>query len=314
MNVEERLVPARDHGKLAYVEHLARYYFASQFVQNKRVLDIVCGSGFGSKILVEAGAQLIIGADQSIEAVEYAKDNFKHDRCEFMVADAMTLSDDLKGKKFNAIVSFETNEHIQAPNQFLREVLLLLEPSDSLFVVSSPNKLRFQPGNPHHLSEMTPPELEEMLKRYFREVRLLSQTNWIASSVHEQVTDFSSAHDFRFSYEPKEQDALYMIAVCTNGELPNIRGRCVLDKAGEIESLRKEILHRESLLSQLRSSQAPRAMRVADHITANLQMHIETLEKEVATLRQELMQAHLEFSALRDLIRSTKEGRVGRNA
>ena len=32
-------------------EHLDRYYYLKEFVENKKVLDIACGSGYGSEII-----------------------------------------------------------------------------------------------------------------------------------------------------------------------------------------------------------------------------------------------------------------------
>jgi 2-polyprenyl-3-methyl-5-hydroxy-6-metoxy-1,4-benzoquinol methylase len=47
-----------------FQEHINRYIFASQFVNNKRILDIACGIGYGSTTLIQMGkAEEIIGAD-----------------------------------------------------------------------------------------------------------------------------------------------------------------------------------------------------------------------------------------------------------
>jgi len=37
-------------------DHFERYYFAAPYVKDKTVLDIACGTGCGSKILIDAGA------------------------------------------------------------------------------------------------------------------------------------------------------------------------------------------------------------------------------------------------------------------
>ncbi len=56
-------------------QHLARYEFASTLVRNKRVLDVACGSGYGTAILAESGAASTIGMDISDECVKYAKEH-----------------------------------------------------------------------------------------------------------------------------------------------------------------------------------------------------------------------------------------------
>ena len=50
---EERLMPKYGVGYAYFYEHLARYFFASQFVKDKVVLDAGCGVGYGSYILVK---------------------------------------------------------------------------------------------------------------------------------------------------------------------------------------------------------------------------------------------------------------------
>ena len=37
-----------------YKEHVARYQFASKYTKSKKVLDVACGSGYGSEILSES--------------------------------------------------------------------------------------------------------------------------------------------------------------------------------------------------------------------------------------------------------------------
>ena len=52
-------------------EHAARYLFASPYVDHKRTLDIACGTGFGSEILLTRGrASLVVAADVAPEAGE----------------------------------------------------------------------------------------------------------------------------------------------------------------------------------------------------------------------------------------------------
>jgi O-antigen biosynthesis protein len=63
-NSGERMVPERSGG-LTFWEHVYRYAFASDFVKGKYVLDIACGEGYGSAVLLKAGAEKVIGIDIS---------------------------------------------------------------------------------------------------------------------------------------------------------------------------------------------------------------------------------------------------------
>ena len=66
--VVEGLTPRR-----IWLDHIERYKFSNQYVDGKIVLDISCGTGYGSKILYEAGAYKVIGIDISNEAINFAQ-------------------------------------------------------------------------------------------------------------------------------------------------------------------------------------------------------------------------------------------------
>jgi len=59
--------------KKTNMAHVTRYMFASQYVKDKKVLDIACGSGGGSAILADHGVQSIVSVDRDQEAIRYAK-------------------------------------------------------------------------------------------------------------------------------------------------------------------------------------------------------------------------------------------------
>jgi len=101
-------------------EHLARYRWATQFCKDKTVLDASCGSGYGTAILKE-NAKFAYGLDISKEAIEYAKKNYEKENMIYEVCD---LSKDWLSltNTFDIIVSFETIEHIENPNIFLKNV------------------------------------------------------------------------------------------------------------------------------------------------------------------------------------------------
>ena len=45
----------------SFQEHINRYAFASHFVKDKIVLDIACGTGYGSSYLNKKGAWTVMG-------------------------------------------------------------------------------------------------------------------------------------------------------------------------------------------------------------------------------------------------------------
>lgn len=49
-----------------YQEHINRYVFASNFVMNKIVLDVACGTGYGSNCLLKSAKMVVGGTFQEM--------------------------------------------------------------------------------------------------------------------------------------------------------------------------------------------------------------------------------------------------------
>lgn len=99
-------------------DHVARYeWVAARLPKGSRVLDLACGVGYGARILAEAG-HTVIAVDASTEAIEYAHDHYHHDRVTFVNELAEDAHVDSLGT-FEALVSFETIEHLAEPGWVL---------------------------------------------------------------------------------------------------------------------------------------------------------------------------------------------------
>lgn len=95
-------------------DHVARYEFvAARLPKGSRVLDLACGIGYGSQILAKAGHR-VIGVDASSEAISYAEEYYSHPNVTFDCRAAEDIHADEFGT-FDAVVSFETIEHLQEP-------------------------------------------------------------------------------------------------------------------------------------------------------------------------------------------------------
>lgn len=86
----ERIVPEKTP-YMCFQQHINRYHFASRLVRNKEVLDIACGTGYGSDYLIKNGAESVIGVDISEEAIDYANNNYKNENLTFIIGDATKL-------------------------------------------------------------------------------------------------------------------------------------------------------------------------------------------------------------------------------
>ncbi len=144
----ERVDPTRRTDHLA-AQHLARYDWAGQFLPARRVLDCSCGLGYGSALLARRGAEFVLGVDISHGAIAYAREHFGGDTVRFVAADALQLVANELGGPFDLIVSLETIEHLTEPERLLDVFASLLTP-DGVLVLSCPNDVLLDPGNPYH--------------------------------------------------------------------------------------------------------------------------------------------------------------------
>src|SRR5512142_1405657 len=82
----ERVIPGQVDADLLN-EHLARYAFAARLARGKRVLDAGCGAGYGSAELAKTAIS-VLGVDQSADAVEFARENYRLPNLRFVQASA----------------------------------------------------------------------------------------------------------------------------------------------------------------------------------------------------------------------------------
>ena len=160
---DERLLLGKSSKRLAQ-DHLERYRFACQYVQNKRCLDIACGTGYGAPLLVEAGAEYYVGVDIDEESVRHAEQRYSSKKASFVVG---SICDYKAEEYYDVIICYETIEHVARYQAALRNLFSLLRPG-GLLLISSPNRpitspralqINDKPSNRFHTQEFTPSEL-----------------------------------------------------------------------------------------------------------------------------------------------------------
>ena len=70
----ERVIPGQVNDDL-WAEHVARYALAMRFARGRRVLDLGCGTGYGTADLARV-ASAAVGVDLASEAIGYAEQHF----------------------------------------------------------------------------------------------------------------------------------------------------------------------------------------------------------------------------------------------
>ena len=162
----ERFIPGAA-GEIWY-EHWHRYHFAAHLVPGADVLDVACGAGYGSALLARHAAR-VVGVDLSEQAVLHARPRYADaPNLEFRAADCAALP--FADATFDAVVSFETIEHIAAQKAFLDEARRVLRPG-GLLILSCPNKVEYSDKRSHanefHVRELFRDELEALLAPRF---------------------------------------------------------------------------------------------------------------------------------------------------
>ncbi len=161
----ERVFNHKD--SVLYQVSRARYLFALNCVKNKRVLDIACGTGYGTSILARK-SKSILGLDIDADTIKYCRNKYKKKNLEFQkIYPGYELSLTFK-KRFDVIVSFETIEHVQDYLVFLKFLKRSLELAGVLILSSPNNFLNIHPPENHfHKREFDIIALYAEIKKIF---------------------------------------------------------------------------------------------------------------------------------------------------
>lgn len=156
---------------LMYLRHLAAYNFAlSNFGNVSQVIDLGCGTGYGTQLMTEVG-QLVVGLDRA----EYALPKLNTaNRPSFCAADLRYLP--FHDLSFDLAISFQVIEHIKDMHSYLAEAYRILNPH-GILILSTPNRnLRLlpleRPWNPYHVKEYSPTQLKHLLRKFFPYVNI----------------------------------------------------------------------------------------------------------------------------------------------
>ncbi|MEP7702959.1 class I SAM-dependent methyltransferase [Paraglaciecola sp. 25GB23A] len=169
-------------------DHLNRYEFAcktlGQLTPAHQIVDLACGIGYGSLLLAKETTASVTGVDIDSAAITHAQQYFSNKQTHFICEDARFLS--LEEQSKDAIVSFETIEHIDFDAELLTMFYKLLKPSGQL-ICSTPNqdvmpfdKQKFK----FHIKHYTNTELTQLLTQAgFKNIQLFAQRDPVMGKV-----------------------------------------------------------------------------------------------------------------------------------
>ena len=169
----ERKTIATD-GEIEFA-HFHQYCLARDLCTGLDVVDVSSGEGYGSATLANV-ARSVIGVEIDFELVAHAQEAYRAKNLRFLQGSALDLP--LDNASVDAVVSFETLEHVRDHARFLAEVRRVLRVG-GIFIVSTPDRAvysaRGEHFNEYHLLELTEPEFESLLRMDFAQVAILRQ-------------------------------------------------------------------------------------------------------------------------------------------
>jgi ubiquinone/menaquinone biosynthesis C-methylase UbiE len=158
-------------GKYDYlsIQHVERYRFCiTQLSPGQRVLDVACGAGYGTVMLSEYGYEAI-GADYNEKLILRACNALNYNN--FVNSDAHNLP--FQDESFDAVVSFETIEHVYDGRNFLSQMFRVLRPG-GFFICSTPN-IRYTAHPLYHVKEYEPEEFYTLIEERFVKIKRYGQ-------------------------------------------------------------------------------------------------------------------------------------------
>lgn len=277
----ERVIPGKVDVDL-WNEHISRYLFAARLCRFKKVIDLGCGSGYGSAELARKAEQ-VMGVDVSEEAIREARERYALPNLQFEVAsvDRLPFADG----SFQLGVCFEVIEHLENYRDLLAEARRVLAPGGQL-VISTPNlefyaESRKKDGpNPFHVHEFRYNEFREVLSEFFDHQTFFVQNH--ASGIVFLPVEGAVGSELRLeAKEAQPEEAHFLIAVCAA----------------------KPMLGAPSFVYMPSSA----------NVLAERQKHISSLEEELATKNEWLAQAQAEHQELVEKFRLLQQEMEAKN-
>ncbi|MBS1833326.1 MAG: methyltransferase domain-containing protein [Acidobacteria bacterium] len=306
MNTEftgERVVPRQVSVDL-WNEHFSRYCYAARMAQGKRVLDLGCGTGYGTAELAKTAASAT-GVDVAEDAVAYASQHYPG--IQFVRASATSTG--LADASFDLITAFEVIEHLTDWRALLAEAKRLLAPGGT-FLVSTPNREYYAESrgasgpNPFHEHEFEYTEFRDAVSEFFAPVEILLQNRTEAFAF--VSAGFAGDATAVVQGSGNVSDTAFFLAVCGISATPAFvyvpaAANLMRERERHIAKLDDEVRTKDSWLAETRAErdQAMALHRDMEHEVERRNAWARQLEAELEEARGHLSRTQAEFEASR---------------
>ncbi len=273
---------------MVYGEHVVRYEAATELVKGKVVLDIASGSGYGSAFLGES-AKRVYGVDVDKDAIAYAKKNYASTNVEFILGDGTKIP--LEDNAVDIVVSFETIEHIEDYETFMREVKRVLK-DDGLLILSTPNDVEFPETNHFHIHEFEQKELEKLVAKYFKHTKSYFQGTWLYNALLDEkmfTAEWESSVRTMQTAPADLKKCIYFYMLCANRKLTDDETVKPLAAISEHWSARRIQEYEQSIRKHIEDQ--GEIMKHHENTLSQKDVEIESLQKQLKEARDSLRQA-----------------------
>ena len=153
--------------------HEAAYLALAPYCVDAVVLEAGCGEGYGAAVLAGV-ARLVCGLDyDELTAAHVGK---VYSRVRAVRGNLARLP--LRTSTVDVVANLQVIEHLWNQAEFLAECRRVLRPGGRL-LITTPNRLTFSPGrdtplNPFHTRELSPSELDDLIRSAGFTVELLT--------------------------------------------------------------------------------------------------------------------------------------------
>ena len=184
----ERTLPDVPEENYWYRRHLVVYEWIAARVGGRRVVDLACGEGYGSKVLSRTAVS-VVGVDANPEAFEHARLKYTSGSLTFE-RDMIERWTPSPPTDVDCVVFLQTIEHVQDPDAVLEHIRELVGPRGVAYV-STPNLLTLAPegaeksSNPWHIKEYRHEEFRALCERHFGDVEVYGLFHARKLRVHE---------------------------------------------------------------------------------------------------------------------------------
>ncbi|RZS39034.1 methyltransferase family protein [Herbihabitans rhizosphaerae] len=169
----ERTVPGVAEENYWFRRHEAAYVELLPYCDGAMVLEAGCGEGYGADLLATR-ASTVIGLDY--DALTVAHVAAAYPRVRPLRGNLAGLP--IRSSTVDVVANLQVIEHLWDQEGFLAECHRVLRPGGRL-LITTPNRITFSPGrdtplNPFHTRELSPSEMDDLLRGAGFAVELLA--------------------------------------------------------------------------------------------------------------------------------------------